>query len=141
MSRPRTDDERGSAAIELVLLAPAFGLVIGLLILGGRLALADQAVEGAAAEAARVVSLQRGADTGDAEAAARAFLEEEGTYCTRIDVQIDAGAKGTDPGTAGEITTTLSCDVPLADLSLPGVGGAQTLTATASSPVDVYRER
>ena len=133
--------ERGSATIELVILAPAFGLVIALLVMGGRLALADQAMDGAAAEAARSVSLQRGQDTEAATNAARAYLDEEGLRCEGIDVQVDAEAKGTDPGAPGEITTTVSCDVPLADLALPGIGGYRTMTATAASPIDTFRER
>jgi hypothetical protein len=35
----------------------------------------------------------------------------------------------------------VTCTVNLSDLSIPGVPGARTITATASSPVDAYRER
>ena len=38
-------------------------------------------------------------------------------------------------------TATVACVVNLADLSLPGVPGTRTVTATATSPIDTYRER
>ena len=31
--------------------------------------------------------------------------------------------------------------VPLADLAIPGLPGSMTITGTASSPLDTYRER
>lgn len=138
---PGTADQ-GSASIELVVLAPAFGLVIALLVMGGRLAIADQTLDAAAAQAAREVSMVRGTDTRNAEDAARRYLEEQGLGCADMSVEIDASQKSTDPGTPSQqVSTTVSCDVPLSDLSLPGVSGHHRMTSTSSSPIDVYRER
>ena len=44
-------------------------------------------------------------------------------------------------GTPATITATVSCLVRLSDLAMPGLGGSRTVTATASSPLDTYRER
>jgi len=44
-------------------------------------------------------------------------------------------------GTPATVTATVRCVVNLADLAVPGVPGARTVTATASSPVDTFRER
>lgn len=54
--------ESGSASIEMVILAPAFGLLIAMLVMGGRLALAQQSIQSAAGEAARAASIERGSD-------------------------------------------------------------------------------
>ena len=48
--------ERGSSVVEVVILAPALGLFLALIIAGGRVAVAHQAVEASAAEAARAAS-------------------------------------------------------------------------------------
>jgi hypothetical protein len=39
------------------------------------------------------------------------------------------------------VTATVTCKVEVADLAIPGLPGTRTITATASSPVDAYRER
>ncbi len=55
-------------------------------------------------------------------------------------------------GTAGELYACVrdqcgascgvaTCKVDVADLAIPGLPGTRTITATASSPVDAYRER
>ena len=40
-----------------------------------------------------------------------------------------------------QVTATVTCKVDVADLAIPGLPGTRTITATASSPVDAYRER
>lgn len=66
-AQPR--DERGSAAIEAAIGLPAFILFVGLIIAGGRLALAHQALQSAASDAARSASIAR--DAGDAKTSAQ----------------------------------------------------------------------
>ena len=44
-------------------------------------------------------------------------------------------------GTPAADTASVRCVVNLADLAVPGVPGTRTVTATASSPVDTFRER
>ena len=62
--------ERGSSVVEVVILAPALGLFLALIIAGGRVAVAHQAVEASAAEAARAASIAR--TQGQAQASAEA---------------------------------------------------------------------
>ena len=50
----RRRPETGSAAIEAAVGLPAFMLLVALVLLGGRLAIATQAVQASASEAARV---------------------------------------------------------------------------------------
>src|SRR3546814_2379598 len=52
-------DERGSVAIEAAIGVPAFGLFVAMIILGGRVEIANQAVDAAAYEAARAASIER----------------------------------------------------------------------------------
>lgn len=143
MVTPSVRDDRGSATIEMVLLVPAFMLLLMMLVMGGRLAMAHQSVQSAAGEAARAASLERGTDSEDRGlAAAEGFLSDEGLHCSAVDVTLDTEGKTSAPGTPDEfIDATVSCDVPLADLALPGVGGSRSIEATASSPIDTFRER
>lgn len=135
--------EEGSATIEMVILAPAFMLLVGMLIMGGRVALADQALQSAAGQAARAASAERGADSEEAGLeAAQAFLDEQGLQCDNLDIALDLSGKDTDPGVTGQVVSaTVSCDVSLTGLGLPGVGDHRTVSATAISPLDTYRER
>lgn len=142
VTRTRRRD-RGSATIEMVLLVPAFMLLILLLIMGGRFALAQQSIQSAATEAARAASHERGHDARDRGLeAARSFLDQEGQSCSAVDVQLDATGKESAPGARDQfVDATVTCEVPLADLAIPGVGGSRSVSATASSPIDTFRER
>ena len=91
--------ESGSASIEMVILAPAFGLLIAMLVMGGRLALAQQSIQSAAGEAARAASIERGSDAEKRGLeAAEAFLAEQDLTCNSMDIQLDTSGKDTDPG-------------------------------------------
>lgn len=136
------ESERGSASIEIVILAPAFLLLLAMLAMGGRIALAQQAVDAAASEAARAATLSRG--TQDAEnrafGAARAAIDEDDLSCTEpVAVTVDTAAFQLAPGQSGTVGATVRCTVSLAGLDLPGIGDV-TLTGSASSPLDTYRE-
>ncbi|QTE25762.1 pilus assembly protein [Propioniciclava sp. MC1595] len=76
-------DERGSAAIELVLLVPGLMLLLLFAVAGGRVAIAHGSVQQAAADAARAASIARtaGAAQTTAVAAARATLANQGLTC------------------------------------------------------------
>ena len=135
--------ERGSASIEAVIIVPAVGLVIALLILAGRITIADQTVHAAAAEAARTATLARTPDDAHTRAnqAARATLTSQNTTCAATEIAVDTSGFGRPLGTAASVTVTVTCEIPLSDLTLPGIGGSKTITATASSPLDPYRGR
>lgn len=137
------DGERGSASIEAVIAAPAIGLFVGLVILGGRLALAGQTVESAAYEAARSASIARTAAlaASSSHAAATATLANQSLTCASTNVSVDVSGFSAPTGTPASVEATVTCVVALGDLTLPGVPGTRTVTATAVSPIDTYRER
>ena len=139
--RPR--NERGSATIETVVLAPGLLMLIGLLILGGRIALAGGSVEHAAAEAARSASIARTAAEAqaDAHATANTSLSQQGIQCVSLDVSVDTSQFATPPGQPASVSATVTCNVNLADITIPGLPGTRTMTATVRSPLDTYRER
>ena len=120
---------------------PALLLIGTLIIFGGRYAMASQAVQVAAAEAARAISLARSAAAADATAenAARQALASRGMACASTQVALDASGLAAPPGTTASARATVSCTVRTSDL-LPLLPGSRTLTATAVSPIDTYRE-
>lgn len=137
------DHERGSAVVEAAVGAPAFLLFVALIVLAGRVAIAHQAVESAANEAARTASIARTQSEADhdATAAAASTLESQDLRCVRSQVTVDTTGFAAPVGTPASVTATVRCTVNLSDLSLPGVPGSRTVTATMSSPIDTYRER
>lgn len=139
----RWRDERGTAAIEAAIGVPAFGLFVAMIILGGRVELTKQSVEAAAFEAARSASIERTQSEAvhAGKTAANDSLDEQDVHCTTTGVTVNAAAFNAPLGTTGQVTATVTCSVDLSDLSIPGVPGTKTIKATASSPVDAFRER
>ncbi len=140
---PPTRDERGSATVEAVIGVPAFLLLTALLVLGGRIAIATQVVQSAASDAARAASIARTAASAraDATTAARHSLSNQDLACATTSVTVDTSAFGAPIGTAGQVSATVTCALPLGDLGVPGLAGTKTITATMSSPLDTYRGR
>src|SRR5437879_3714226 len=105
--------ERGSAALELVILAPVVLAVIGLVILGGRIQIAGGAVEQAAADAARQASLSRdaGSARSKAMAAASDALRREAVPCTSVSVGVDTAGFGVPVGVPAQVSAHVSCVV------------------------------
>ena len=138
----RWRNERGSATVEAVIGVPVFVLLILLAIMGGRVALAKQAVDAATADAARVASLSRDAIKAESDAieVAEASLANQGITCLDTTITVDTAALRRPAGTPGVVTATVSCTLRLADLGLPGTA-SRTITATLTSPIDTWRER
>lgn len=136
-------DERGSAAIEAAIGVPAFALFVGLVIFGGRTATTHQALQSAAADAARSASLARNADVARANAreAATSSINNQKIGCSAIDVAVDTSDFDKQPGVPGSVNVTVSCRLDLSDLAVPGVPGSRVMRATMSSPIDTWRER
>ncbi len=141
MSR-RTRDERGSAAVEIALLAPLLGALFLVVVFGGRVALARQTVQTATADAARAASIERTADDAQRAATqiAHATLANQGITCATTTIDVDTRGFKLLPGTPATITVTVSCDLVTADLSLP-LPGTIRVSATNSSELDLYRGR
>ena len=137
----RPGDE-GSTVVEVVVLAPALALLIGLIIAGGRLAVAHQAVESSAAAAARAASITRtqaGAEDA-AHDAAVASLDAQNLTCRATTITLDVAGFAAPVGTPASVSATVTCQVDLAD-TVPGLPGTLTVTSTMASPIDTYRER
>jgi len=141
--RRRPDRERGSAVIEAVIGVPAFMLFVLLIVFAGRVAIAHQGVQSAAADAARSASIARtqGAAQTAGDTAAATSLANQHVNCTVTTISVDTTGFASPVGTPAKVMASVSCQVNLSDIWLPGVPGTKTITATMSSPLDTYRER
>ena len=132
-----SSDERGSIAVEVAVVAPAFVFLMLLVVFAGKVAEANGNVERAASEAARAASLRQ--HPGDAETDARNAAEQNlsrsGTACTTLDTAVDTS----DFRAGGTVTVTVTCQASMADVALLGVPGTRTFTARAVEVVDTYR--
>ncbi|MFD9441845.1 TadE family protein [Streptomyces sp. NPDC060006] len=135
--------DEGSAAIEAAIILPSLIMFLCLALAGGRLVTSGSKIDAAAEDAAREASIHRtaGAAQGAAHAAAADSLNDQGIACTSTSVNINTSGLSVPVGQVGTVTVTVNCTVNLSDLLLPGVPGARTLTSTATSVVDQYRQR
>jgi len=135
--KPPLDRERGTTAIELVLVAPVF-LAALLLVVGlGRIVEAEGRVQGAAQDAARAASISRNADLAQASArqAAAANLTTGGVSCSSFDVTVEAA----DFRPGGLVRVSVACVADLSGLALAGLPGSKILHADATAPLEQYR--
>ncbi|MFF7550794.1 TadE family protein [Streptomyces canus] len=135
--------DEGSAAIEAAILLPALIMFLCMAIAGGRIVTSGAKIDSAAQDAAREASIHRtaAAAQGAAQSAATESLEDQGITCASTSVSINTGGLSVPVGQVGTVSVTVTCTVNLSDLLLPGVPGAKTLTSTATSVVDQYRQR
>ncbi len=139
----RSAADRGSEAIEAAIGVPAFLLLVGLILMAGRIAIANQAVDAAAADAARAASIARSQTQAhtDGDSAAAATLAAQHLTCLTRQVTVDTSQFAAPVGTPAQVHVTVTCVVALADLTIPGISGTRTVTATMTSPLDTYRDR
>jgi Flp pilus assembly protein TadG len=126
--------ERGSATIELVMLAPLFGLLLAVVILVGRVQEGRGEVESAARGAARTISMARDTNAGAAraEADAREVLDVGGPYCQTMTFSPAIAA--------GRVTVAITCRVDLREASVLPVPASYAVTGAASEVIDTFRE-
>ena len=134
-SRP----DGGSVSVEMtVLVTPVFVLLALFVVLCARTASARIDVDAAASAAARAASLARtpGAARTAATEAAAAALAGRSVTCASLSVPVDTSAfrRG------GTVAVTVRCTVTLSDLGLLGVGATRVVAATATAPIDVFRQ-
>lgn len=145
MTRRRSGSrrDRGSASIELAIIAPAVLAVFATAVIGGRANLARQSVEAAAFDAARTASLARSASEahGSATSAANSALTALGLSCTSVTVSVSIDGFEVPVGQPATVTATVSCRADFSDVALPGLPGGATLQASFTSPLDTYRTR
>jgi len=138
--RRRGASERGSATLEAVILTPALLLFAALLVFAGRTALARQAVDHAAWQAAREASLARTAADARTSASAQAAALLARLGC-RPAVAVDTAGFSAPVTQPADVTVAVACTIDVGQLALPGVPGTITFHATADSPLDRYRSR
>lgn len=126
-----TCSDRGGVAAELAVLTPAVVVLLLFVVFAGRLGQARQDVVQAAAEGARVASLERGAD---ADRTARATVERNlaaaGVDCSSLAVSVTGNAA---------MQVDVRCDVDLAGVASLGLPRHSVVTASAVEVIDVYR--
>ncbi|MFI6443846.1 pilus assembly protein [Kitasatospora sp. NPDC050543] len=144
MRRARRRRDAGGVPIDAVIVAPGVVLLILLAVVGGRIQTAAGTVDAAARAAARTASLARSVDGMESAAreSAQGLLAQEGVHCRRVDIAVQHGELTAPAGQLDTVRVTVSCEIPLADLSLvPGLPGAKTLVGEFTSVVDRFRGR
>jgi Flp pilus assembly protein TadG len=130
-------DERGSAAVELVLLTPVLVGLLCLTVALGRVESARADIEAAARSAARAASVQRdaGAANAAAELEAAAELDGDGYHCDALAFDVDTARFTAD----STVTATITCTLHLADVTGMGIPTSHTFRASFTEPLDRYR--
>lgn len=126
-------DERGSMAVEVVLLTPVLMAFIMFVIMCGRYVSVRGDVDAAARDAARAASLEM--SHAEAEAAARRVVADSldsETTCTSVSLDGGWGAGQT-------AVVHLKCSVSYDGLGLIGVPGGASVNAESAVPLDPYR--
>ncbi|MGW0969863.1 TadE/TadG family type IV pilus assembly protein [Streptomyces sp. NPDC002516] len=141
--RRRAAGDAGSAAIEAAVVVPSLIMFLCLAIAGGRIVLSGAKIDAAAEDAAREASIHRTAASAQAaaRAAAAESLADQGIVCASTTVRVDTGGLSVPVGQVGTVTVSVTCTVRLSDLLLPGAPGVRTLASTATSVVDMYRQK
>ncbi len=131
--RHRCGGETGSMAIELAVLTVPLVAILLLVAALGRFSDAGNQVTEAARDAAREAStyLSAAQATSQADQVARSELSE---VCRHASITTDTAQLH--PG--GQVAVTVSCPVPLGDLTLIRLPGTKTITASSVAVVDTY---
>jgi Flp pilus assembly protein TadG len=135
-------DDRGSESVEMAILLPVGLLVLAMLVIGARIALAGDRISGVAGIAARDASLARSAATARqiATTSATDALSDRNLHCADIQVSVDTSGFSSAPGAPAAVTVTVACTVDLADIGVAGLPGSRTLRDAATSPLDPARD-
>lgn len=130
----RWRNDRGSASVELAILAPLVGLLLGAVVLVGRVQLARADVEGAARSAARDLSIARDpyVAVDGVRAGLMATLDVGSPTCRRLSFTPEIGS--------ARVSVTLTCTVDLQEAAVLPVPGSMSVSASASEVIDTYRE-
>lgn len=137
----RGDD--GSAVVELAPAALVLIIFLAVMVTAGRLTIGALAVHDAARDAARQASIARDPQSAvaDAETSAQAALAGDQLNCTPT-VSVDTTGFLVPAGQPASVSATVTCNVSMAGLTgIPGVPGSRLITATFTSPLDVFRGR
>ena len=135
-------NDRGSESVELAILLPVAILVLAMLVIGARIALAGDRISGVAGIAARDASLARSSAAAEqlATASAADALASRDLHCADIQVTVDTAGFASTPDALASVTVAVTCTVDLADIGVAGLPGSRTLRDTATSPLDPARD-
>jgi len=130
----RLRNDHGSVAVELAIGMPMAVLFIFLVVGAYHLGQANIDVNAAAAAASRAASISRTAGAADAAARDSATANLAGR-CTGVSVVVDTGQfhRG------GAVTVHVACTVTTQGLLGVGLPGQVTVSASSTSPIDLYR--
>ncbi|MDQ1292752.1 MAG: hypothetical protein QG608_632 [Actinomycetota bacterium] len=128
----RPDRERGSMAVEVVLLIPVLISLLLLVVAFGRYVSVRGQVEAATRDAARAASLER-----DSVSAAAAAQQAATASLPATAVCGPTVVGGFAPG--GTVTVDLDCEVSWDGLGLIGLSGTVDVHVGSAAPVDQYR--
>ena len=135
-------DDRGSDSVELAILLPVGILILALIVVGARIALAGDRISGVAGIAARDASIARSAADAQSIATTSATdaLNSDDVHCINVRVEVDTSGFDAPPGTNASITVNVWCTVDLSDIGVAGMPGSKTLHDVATSPLDPARD-
>jgi Flp pilus assembly protein TadG len=122
----RRRGERGSMAVEMVLIVPVIFAFVLFIVFCGRLVSYQGDVDATVRDAARAMSLTRSLDSTAVDRVVTGSLESQ---CDEPQVS----------QTQATIRVDLTCHVPLSDLGLVGLHGTKTVRGSSTVPLDTYR--
>jgi Flp pilus assembly protein TadG len=127
--------DRGSATVELVILAPVFAMLLAFVVLVGRVEAGRANVDGVAHSAAREITIARNpaAAINSARASAAASLHAGSPQCRTMGWRVAL--------TAADATVEVSCTVDLAGTGLLPVPGTMKVRGRSTEVVDRLREQ
>lgn len=125
-------------ALELAIVMPVLILMLLIVVALGRVTHGRQLVDDAAAMGSRAAALAGTPEAAvrEARAAVEQTLSQAGLSCRGPHVDVDTSALV--PG--GQVSVTVRCTSDLSQMALAGLPGHLTLTSTALTPIEKYRD-
>ena len=138
----RVGGDVGQLSLGVAITVPGILMLLAVVVMAGRVAGANAAVQAAATEAARAGSISRTAGEAKvrAEAAVATTLGSSDIECDSPTVDVDVSGFTAPLGQDAHVSVVVACTVPLSTLVVLGQGD-RTITATATSVIDPYRSR
>ncbi len=133
----RRRSEHGSLVVELVVLTPVLFVLALCALVFGRVTEAQQQVAASARAGAQAAAVMATPGQAQWAGAATAVIGGYGRTRTCAAAAVVTDVADFRPG--GTVTVTVSCKVDLSDLTIPGIPGSTTITASTTAPVDPYR--
>ncbi|GEK22905.1 TadE/TadG family type IV pilus assembly protein [Cellulomonas xylanilytica] len=132
-SKAEHERDRGSMAVEIVVLVPVLLGMLFLIVAFGRYVAAEGDTEAMARDAVRAATLERDRDSAvDAARAAAAATVPSTMTCQPAELR-GAFAQG------AMLTVDVSCTISWAELGFIGLPGTARVEGSSSAPLDQYR--